>query len=430
MNLGIESETVEFKKSTGELKEGIISISSMLNKNDSAVLYFGVLNNGDVIGQDVNEQTLRRISREIAEKIIPKITPTITLLNSGNRSYIKVEVEGKDKPYSAYGRYYIRSFDEDRNLEQHQLFEMLIDYSNKDLITIIRSDEQKLTFKALKNLYIGKKIIINEDEFENNLGLYTPNGEYNYMAYLLSDNNELSIKVVTFAGEDKTVMVRRNEYGNKCLMLAVDQVLNYIEAINDTKVTINTHSRVDETLFDMSSFKEAWMNACLHSRWDRRVPPIVYIYSNRIEIVSSGGLPYNLSEERFYKGTSRPVNEKLQKIFGQLRYVEQTGHGIPIIVNKYGKEAFDIENDFITVTIPFSRPLLNKINIKEPITLNKSQEKLINYLKENNKATVYDISSHLKVSEIYVKKMIAELKKYGFVERIGSNKKGYWIVLK
>ena len=430
MNLGIESETVEFKKSTGELKEGIISISSMLNKNDSAVLYFGVLNNGDVIGQDVNEQTLRRISREIAEKIIPKITPTITLLNSGNRSYIKVEVEGKDKPYSAYGRYYIRSFDEDRNLEQHQLFEMLIDYSNKDLITIIRSDEQKLTFKALKNLYIDKKIIINEDEFENNLGLYTPNGEYNYMAYLLSDNNELSIKVVTFAGEDKTVMVRRNEYGNKCLMLAVDQVLNYIEAINDTKVTINTHSRVDETLFDMSSFKEAWMNACLHSRWDRRVPPIVYIYSNRIEIVSSGGLPYNLSEERFYKGTSRPVNEKLQKILGQLRYVEQTGHGIPIIVNKYGKEAFDIENDFITVTIPFSRPLLNKINIKEPITLNKSQEKLINYLKENNKATVYDISSHLKVSEIYVKKMIAELKKYGFVERIGSNKKGYWIVLK
>ena len=430
MNLGIESETVEFKKSTGELKEGIISISSMLNKNDSAVLYFGVLNNGDVIGQDVNEQTLRRISREIAEKIIPKITPTITLLNSGNRSYIKVEVEGKDKPYSAYGRYYIRSFDEDRNLEQHQLFEMLIDYSNKDLITIIRSDEQKLTFKALKNLYIDKKIIINEDEFENNLGLYTPNGEYNYMAYLLSDNNELSIKVVIFAGEDKTVMVRRNEYGNKCLMLAVDQVLNYIEAINDTKVTINTHSRVDETLFDMSSFKEAWMNACLHSRWDRRVPPIVYIYSNRIEIVSSGGLPYNLSEERFYKGTSRPVNEKLQKIFGQLRYVEQTGHGIPIIVNKYGKEAFDIENDFITVTIPFSRPLLNKINIKEPITLNKSQEELINYLKENNKATVYDISSHLKVSEIYVKKMIAELKKYGFVERIGSNKKGYWIVLK
>ena len=128
MNLGIESETVEFKKSTGELKEGIISISSMLNKNDKAILYFGVLNDGNIIGQDVNEQTLRRISREIADKIIPKITPTITLLNANNKAYIKVEVEGKDKPYSAYGRYYIRSFDEDRNLEQHQLFDMLMNY--------------------------------------------------------------------------------------------------------------------------------------------------------------------------------------------------------------------------------------------------------------------------------------------------------------
>ena len=430
MNLGIESETVEFKKSTGELKEGIISISSMLNKNDKAILYFGVLNDGNIIGQDVNEQTLRRISREIADKIIPKITPTITLLNANNKAYIKVEVEGKDKPYSAYGRYYIRSFDEDRNLEQHQLFDMLMNYSNKDLITIIRSDKQKLSFRTLKNLYIDKKIIINEDEFENNLGLYNLNGEYNYMAYLLADNNEVSIKVVTFAGEDKTVMIRRNEYGNKCLMLAIEQVLNYIESVNDTKVTINAYTRIDEQLFDINCFKEAWMNACLHSRWDRRVPPIVYIYSNRIEIVSSGGLPYNLSKERFYKGTSRPVNEKLQKIFGQLRYVEQTGHGVPIIVNKYGKEAFDIENDFIVVTIPFSRPLLNKENIQDSIVLNKNQEKLLNYLRENSEASISDLSKHLKVSEIYIKKMISDLKKLEYIERVGSNREGYWRVLK
>jgi len=30
-NLGTETETLEFKKTTGELKEGIISLSSMLN---------------------------------------------------------------------------------------------------------------------------------------------------------------------------------------------------------------------------------------------------------------------------------------------------------------------------------------------------------------------------------------------------------------
>lgn len=33
MNLGTETEKLEFKKSTSELKEGIISLSSMLNKH-------------------------------------------------------------------------------------------------------------------------------------------------------------------------------------------------------------------------------------------------------------------------------------------------------------------------------------------------------------------------------------------------------------
>ena len=34
MKIGTENETLEFKKSTGELKEGIISIVSILNKHN------------------------------------------------------------------------------------------------------------------------------------------------------------------------------------------------------------------------------------------------------------------------------------------------------------------------------------------------------------------------------------------------------------
>lgn len=40
MNIGVETEKIEFKKSTGELKEGITSLASMLNKNGYGVLYF------------------------------------------------------------------------------------------------------------------------------------------------------------------------------------------------------------------------------------------------------------------------------------------------------------------------------------------------------------------------------------------------------
>ena len=42
MNLGKEMETLEFKKTTGEMKEAMISISSILNKHEIGTLYFGV----------------------------------------------------------------------------------------------------------------------------------------------------------------------------------------------------------------------------------------------------------------------------------------------------------------------------------------------------------------------------------------------------
>ena len=57
MNIGIETELVEFKKTTGELKEGMISIASMLNKNGKGVLYFGVRNDGEIVGQQIGDRT-------------------------------------------------------------------------------------------------------------------------------------------------------------------------------------------------------------------------------------------------------------------------------------------------------------------------------------------------------------------------------------
>ena len=43
-------ETVEFKKSTSEMKEGMASIAAMLNKHGRGTLYFGVRNDGEVVG--------------------------------------------------------------------------------------------------------------------------------------------------------------------------------------------------------------------------------------------------------------------------------------------------------------------------------------------------------------------------------------------
>lgn len=70
--------------------------------------------------------------------------------------------------------------------------------------------------------------------FEQNLNLLTRDGTYNLMAVILADINSYSIKVAVFRGTDKTNLIKRNEYGYKRMLVAVKQVLDYMEALNDT----------------------------------------------------------------------------------------------------------------------------------------------------------------------------------------------------
>lgn len=50
-------------------------------------------------------------------------------------------------------------------------------------------------------------------QFANSLELLTPDGIYNYIAYLLSDENGVSIKVAKYAGTDKVDLIENVEYG-------------------------------------------------------------------------------------------------------------------------------------------------------------------------------------------------------------------------
>ena len=54
-NLGRENEEREFKESTSEVEKGIISLTAMLNKQCFGEVFFGVKDNGDVIGKDIGK---------------------------------------------------------------------------------------------------------------------------------------------------------------------------------------------------------------------------------------------------------------------------------------------------------------------------------------------------------------------------------------
>ncbi|MBQ7372472.1 MAG: putative DNA binding domain-containing protein [Blautia sp.] len=126
MNLGIETEILEFKKSTGELKEAMFSICAILNKHQHGELYFGVKPDGTPVGQIVTEETLREVSQKIKNFIEPQIYPEISKVTIDGKECVHVKFEGSHTPFFAYGVARIRVADEDLIMSREQITELLL----------------------------------------------------------------------------------------------------------------------------------------------------------------------------------------------------------------------------------------------------------------------------------------------------------------
>lgn len=428
LNFSYEDEKQEFKSSLSQLDNGIHSLAAMLNKHGEGCVYFGVDNKGKIIGLNtqLGEETIKKISTRIALMIKPLIVPEIIFQNYNEKTIIKVYAKGNNRPYSSSGNYLIRIGSENKQIEPDLLADLFFN-SQKSSIDNVEAFNQNMTFNYLKQMFIENKLTINNENFKENMH-FLVNGKYNYLANLLADENDISIKVVKFSGLDKTNMISRNEYGFKCLLVAMKQVRDYIASINETRVDIVSGlERKEVQLFDLHAFEEAWTNACLHNKWIRNIPPAVYIFDNRIEIVSSGGLPFDYSIEEFYKGVSHPINIGLQKIMRQLGLVEQTGHGNLAIIAKYGRGAFDIGKNYISVTIPFAfTPSMKSLNYDELLPYHI---KILELIKNYPSASIAKLASFASLGTTRVSEIIKELKQMKKIERKGSKKGGYWILL-
>lgn len=423
-----ETEHIEYKSSISQMSKALESLSAMLNKHGEGCVYFNVDDKGRPIKKDISSKTLKDISEAITTRIKPVVIPHIEIKKINRISIISVIVKGNNKPYSADGKYLIRSGSENKKIDPDILRDIVFTNSQEHIIET-ESINQDLSFTQLKQLYISKGLSINNKTFNKNLGLLNKNNTFNDLADILSDNNDCSIKVVRFDGKDKSKMLFRNEYGYKCLLVSMIQALDYVNSLNETKVVLGENaSREEIKLFDSEVLREAWINACLHTKWVKKIPPAIYLYSDRIEIISTGGLPVDYSLEDFYNGVSHPVNKHLQKIMGQLGFVEQTGHGVPKIISVYGRESFSISENNIIVTLRF--PYEIKYKQDKKLILSKSQTDVLTAIQNDPLIKTYDIRKITKLSESRINVILKQLKDMHIIKRIGSKKNGYWEVLK
>ena len=236
------------------------------------------------------------------------------------------------------------------------------------------------------------------------------------------------------------------EFGNQCLLYSLDDVLRYGDVLNIIQAdeTDRIVERKEVPLFDNDAFREAIINAFLHNKWVDGNEPMITVYSDRIEILSRGTLPREQTMEGFFSGESIPVNKKLSEIFLQLHISEKTGRGVPKITEKYGKDAFEFRENAIVVKIPFNwinvmgnklgDKMGNKVGNKsassteQNIHLNETQLMILNFIRNNNNITKKQLQEKTSKSKTTVDNTISFLREHGLIERIGSNKTGYWKV--
>ena len=213
----VEDETTELKKSTSELKEGIISIVSILNKNHSGKLYFGIKDDGSIVGQDVSGKTLKDVTKAISDNIEPKIYPSVTNIKIDDKECILVEFEGDDVPYLAYGRAYMRVADRDNHLDIKELRKLILkNISDNEKWDSLESDKtiDDVNEEVLKD-YIrrakeAKRIqfdYTNKKDVLNKLKLLKGNKLLNAGKVLFCDDNRVVLQMAIFATDTKTTFI-------------------------------------------------------------------------------------------------------------------------------------------------------------------------------------------------------------------------------
>lgn len=81
--------------------------------------------------------------------------------------------------------------------------------------------------------YAAKGLELKATTIEKTLKLRTKDGFYNIMAYVLSDQNAIPIRVSVFSGTAKAAPLHSvKEFGNDCILYSMDKILEYGDAIN------------------------------------------------------------------------------------------------------------------------------------------------------------------------------------------------------
>ena len=437
MVIGSESETVEFKLTTGEKNEAVEAIAAILNKHCRGTVYFGVDDSGFVRGQQISDSTKKDISRIISDSIEPRIAPTIEVLTIEQRTIIKVSFSGHNRPYAVNGKYLIRTGTENRRMSPDELKRLIKndDYSSKWEEEMTDYTAEDLDDEALIDFYQSARDCgrLSMKTYDKEKLLTTidiiHDGQINNGGYaLFGKNAKIGLKLASYATDNKVTftdlkLLEGNIYN--LVNAALDYILNRI----NWRGEIGSRKRKEIPEIPEEAIREIIVNAFAHADYET-VPEIeIGIHPGKIEIYNPGSFPDDLTPIDFISRNlpSYKRNKLILDILFRSKDVEKSGTGFQRVNDfckkqnvtwNYRKEAYGFFFEFIRTNV--------QINVQINAELTEAEQVIFNLIQNNEGISKAEMAIRIGKSEKTVQRIISSLMKKQVIERDGSNKTGSW----
>ena len=436
---------------------------------EGGTIFIGVADDGSIPGllardvSRINQLISNAASRHVRS---PLTVQTENIGVDNNRVVIVLTIpKGIDKPYfDRNGVIWLKSGSDKRRVnskeELRRLFQSVDQFHADELPTKAGIDKlDKLRFRDFLRDTFQMEFPDESDELVKllqNMNLAADNGNLNLAGVLLFAEKpewikpQFIVKAICYPGndihttryldtEDFTGPLRKQYDGALAFIL---RNLPKVQADQD----VNAPGRLE---IPQIVFEELLVNALIHRDYLISAPIRIFIFDNRIEIISPGTLPNNLTIEKIRTGNSNIRNPILASFVAKniLPY-RGLGSGIRRALEAWPDIDFVDDRDggtFIAIVqrkkgqappsdAPLSKNKGAKKGLKGHATaadapLSDLQTQILALIRQKATISYNELASVTGKDRSTVRRNVGKLKDMGLLRRVGSKKTGYWEVL-
>lgn len=356
-----ENFYIEFKEEKVKAKDLGEEIVAFANSEGGTIL-IGVSDDGNITGitDKKIEETIMNICRN---NIVPNIIPSFEYAIINDKKIVILGIpKGLSKPYSTVdNKYYIRVGTTKRIASREELLRLFEGNGSLhfDISPVINTSIKDLNLDVIRDYYLKynafdlydeekeqvERLLINADILKELNGekvcsvggllifgkmpqRYLPQ---NGITFAHFNGSEISDELI----DKKVIEGRIQDIAENTLTIIKNNILAPSVIKNLKRVEVEEYPKV--------VLREALVNSLVHRNYSIYGSKIrIFMFNDRIEFRSPGRLPNTVTTEKMKVGVSFARNPFLVKYMENMRYIDQLGRGIPIIIKKM-KSITDIE---------------------------------------------------------------------------------------